>query len=215
MDDPDDLLRADLIAHARGRGGVKRKAKSDIRDKASRSASGEYILRQWGYNFFSAREVQRLAQVICDDIAASGGRPNAFLEGLAAMGNHGTTPQNISTNLKAFIEARMPVMPTTVATIPLHVHKGDNAGDHMLESSFLEPHVSFAWLCEHYKTAFEKRFGAIEAEINKFWTSVRADDPRRIGNPHFANPNLFRRGIPIALYGDGVPCTLARRRPVT
>ena len=209
MDDPDDLLRADLIAHARSRGGVKRKAKSDIRDKASRSASGEYILRQWGYNFFSACEVQRLAHVVCEDIAiaAAGGQSNKFLEELAAMGNHGKYPNNISRDLKTFVEARMPVMPTTVATIPLHVHKGDNAGDHMLESSFLEPHVSFAWLCEHYKAAFEKRFGAIEAEINKFWTSVRADDPRRTGNPHFANPNLFRRGIPIALYGDGVPCT--------
>ena len=37
-----------------------------------------------------------------------------------------------------------------------------------------------------------------------FWSSIKPGDPRRIGNPNFDKPNLYSKGLPIALYGDGV-----------
>ena len=81
----------------------------------------------------------------------------------------------------------MPIMPVSDTKIPMHVHKGDDRGDKLLDTSFLEPHTCFAWHYEHHRSAFHMRFGAITQEIEEFWNSVRADDPRRLDNPHFLN----------------------------
>ena len=203
----DDSLRSALREHAKTRGGHKRKAKSSLETSVSKSHLGEYLLQQWGYNLISAPEVQRIAAAACADLQSSGGRVNEYLESIAAMGDWGKSPNNMSKQLRTFVEGQMPILPVLDTKIPLHVHKGDDRGDKLLDTSFLEPHTCFAWHYENHRSAFHMRFGAITQEIEEFWNSVRADDPRRLDNPHFSNPLLYSRGIPIALYGDGVPCT--------
>eukprot|EP00974_Lingulodinium_polyedra_P035755 3432123-Lingulodinium_polyedra.AAC.1 len=61
-----------------------------------------------------------MASMACADLAASDGRPNAYLQSLASMGNSGKSPGNISTELRNFVERQMPVMPVLQTQIPLH-----------------------------------------------------------------------------------------------
>ncbi len=99
-----------------------------------------------------------------------------------------------------------------MAEIPLLINKGDDPGPRLVPHAFIWPHVWFAFLFEFFRTDFELRFlGARGADgarrLARFWGGVRADDPRRERNPNMAKADLVTRGIPIALHGDGVPCT--------
>ena len=38
----------------------------------------------------------------------------------------------------------------------------------------------------------------------RFWSCIKANDPRRLENPAFDRPNLHSKGLPITVYGDGV-----------
>ena len=58
---------------------------------------------------------------------------------------------------------------------------------------------------DYFREEFFERFVGPPGAIRKLWESVRPDDPRRALVADL--PGLHERGIPIALYGDGVPCT--------
>ena len=109
--DVNDALRSALLDHAPSRGGHGRKAQAELTTSFSRSHLGEYLLQLWGYHLLSARELQRLCAAACADLEAAGGRPNRFLQTLAAMGDAGSIPGNIPRDLRTCVEGQMPLMP--------------------------------------------------------------------------------------------------------
>ena len=114
------------------------------------------------------------------------------------MGSNGVHPQNCSRDLCHLVEevlGEMLVEPA-VFDLPMMVTKGDEVGPMTVEHAIVDPHVWFANHYEHLKDDFKTRFLGADGSIDKFWSGVRPNDPRRVGNPNFARADLRAFGIP-------------------
>lgn len=203
----DDWRRA-VTEHATTRGGrQQRSSASLLAPIADRSALAEHLLQQWGFGLISAMQVQTLASLGVLDIRRARGRPPAMLEKLASLGTNGKRSEHVRRDLVAYVQTFLATPSALSVPIPLRILKGPDAGCHLMDQSFLEPHRWFAYLFEQFREEFFARFVGHQGAIENFWRNVREDDPRRVGHPAFSRPDLLTHGIPIAVYGDGVPCT--------
>ena len=73
-----------------------------------------------------------------------------------------------------------------------------------MDFPILMPSVLFEDLFQHFHRKFLSMLGA---GVERFWNSLRNDDPRLIGNPMLDVPNWRKIFVPLVLHGDGVSFT--------
>ena len=105
-------------------------------------------------------------------------------QGNQRLGDEGRIPGNMARDLKRFVERVIPSIEPLVVKIPLLVSKGPDPGPAELPQAYLAPHLWFAYLYRHFPHEFKMRLcGSTDGTLVRFWQGVRADDPRRLGNP--------------------------------
>ena len=171
-----------------------------------RSALGEELLLEWAEGYMSANKVQRLATLACKDIQLQGGRPNAMLEVLAGLGTCGQYPSNVRTELVRYVKKLVPTMEPSAHTIPLLITKGPRKGVQQILAGLVKPHELMRFYYTNFKQVFERCIRGPQENLARYWSSILPDDPRREFVPAMRRRNLATHGIPIALYGDAVPC---------
>lgn len=207
--DEEDWRRA-ILEHASSRGGPHQRSSASASGQPRtgvRSALAEHLLVQWAFGLFSARQVQSLASMAVADISAAGGGALVDLQKLAGFGGGGSSAEHCRRDLVEYVKTLIVAPSTMLAKLPLQILKGPESGAHLLDQCYMEPHRWFAFLWENFRQQFFERFIGPPGAIESFWKGVRLDDPRRKCTPGIGRPDLHTRGIPIAVYGDGVPCT--------
>ena len=172
-----------------------------------RSELAEYILIEWAYGQLSPPKVQAIAARGLADIERCGGTQcPPLLVKLARIGNSGKSPEHCKANMINIVKSLVRSIPTTDFQLPLKIDKGPTRGPQLVTSSIVSPTEWVHMLHEHYPDEFKRRFlGSMT--LRAFWEGVHADDPRRLRTDAFDRADVYDYGIPIALYGDGVPCT--------
>ena len=98
-------------------------------------------------------------------------------------------------------------MPVAVQELDLAIIKGPETGIHRLAHTYMPPHYFLSWLYENYMNEFMSRILGGEGGLQAYGSGFHADDPRRLGNPIYEAPDLTTHAVPLAIHGDGVPCT--------
>ena len=204
----EEFHRALLMTTARGhtqRASVETRAREPHGDPEY----ADNLMAQWGYGSYSAQETQKLAH-----LARKAGAVGGYLKELAALGSHGASPQNCSTDLMDPIRKVLgrAIIPIYVALVPMFVAKSESGKPEpeLTTAGLLLPHVWVWFLYTYYRAEFFTRFlgcteGSVTGKLKKFWSSFHTNDPRRL--PCFNDANFDATTIPIGVHGDAVPCT--------
>ena len=174
----------------------------------ARSALGELLLIEFGHGNLSAAQVQRFGSAARIDIDIAGGRPNHMLNKLASLGTSGKWHGNMRSELVRHVTCDLvPNMyEPMLFKLPLLVTKGANKGEHEIDASIVEPHKWMHFLYHTYRSEFNRVIRGPLRAVDKFWSQFTTHDPRRGHLLALARPDIRTKGIPIVLYGDGVPC---------
>ena len=172
-----------------------------------RNLFAERCLEDWAFGYLSAAQVQAYNALVEKDNSAAQAFIHKMMEKLASLGTNGKHRQNISRELCAFMRHYVVALKPKIIQIPLYVHKGKHMGLHTLDFGWIPPHLWFHFLYHNYPEDFRSRLLGPEGAITEFWDGVKANDPKRYQNHFMDHPRLRTHGIPIAIFGDGVPCT--------
>eukprot|EP00969_Alexandrium_andersonii_P333893 14755483-Alexandrium_andersonii.AAC.1 len=117
------------------------------------------------------------------------------------MGNWGKQPNNMQRQFWGMFDLLFEPL-----QVPMVLHDPINFTDVESKVGFLLPHMWFYQYYQKNKGLFFERLAGTDADRAGFWGGVSPTDPRR-QHPVFGRADLHAKGVPLALHGDGVPCT--------
>ena len=168
------------------------------------------LLQQWSWGLISAVQVQTLCAA-----AAADGCPHPDVVKVGNISNAGAA-SNHHRDLMAFMNKRYLYdfsLAPRLAGVPFKTVKGAESVFSMIQQPFVLPHELFAVLFDNFREEFYVRLvgagdhASAEGRVSAFWRGSHPGDPRKRDCEVFQNNNYKKRGIPISLHGDGVPCS--------
>ena len=125
------------------------------------------MVEELGWGEYGPQQLQKISSLADHDIRAGANVDLSMLKQLAALGAHGTCPQNMARDLvRGLPETNMPK--TQSHRIPVR-HKVLGRGRPLMP--FLYPHALFSALYHYYPQVFETRIKP-PGECERFWKEV-------------------------------------------
>ena len=193
-------------------GGAKRKrpggqqqrmkaARLEIAKDTVGSLLVKYLLGRMVWGLMTPQEIRLIASLAKKDLEASSNHPEiqAEIETLASAGCEGAYPN------KVYGDIMSRCMPATALPQPFLFRLPFRRPFGELLQSCLLPHELFASIYHNYKSTWAKCIVKSEEVCEHFWKTMEGHPAIVPGMT--SRPNFFRRCIPFALHGDGVPLT--------
>ena len=170
----------------------------------SRSALADFLIQQQCWGFMSAPEVQRIADLACQDMRDAGCTapvplvtlaelgspvPDARVHGSVSLCNRYNTHRDL---MKRVIEPRLKIRALTLFTLPVRVkamfgkHGRFVLAPRVVEAQYamVSPHLFFSQLYHlRRQTFFDRILGCstdvdVASHLRGWWSKLAADDPR-------------------------------------
>ena len=159
------------------------------------------ILCVWGY--FAPALAQRLAFACELDQKANGWPIHPRLASLAKLGKSGQYVGNVRRDFMTFLTSSLGVLfePLLIRVPYMRQNTGMPGVTGWMSLPVLMPNEFIEYLWGNHRAYFNDLLGG---GLEKFWNSVRPDDPKLVNHPMKAMPGWKTKMIPLALHGDGV-----------
>ena len=123
----------------------------------------------------------------------------------AKLGTFGIYVGNVRRDAMRAFKPVVGLSPPLLVRLPFkHTKSVDSVLITEMDFPILMPSVLFEDLFQHFTRKFLSMLGA---GVERFWNSLRNDDPRLIGNPMLDVPNWRKIFAPLVLHGGGVSFT--------
>lgn len=189
---------------AQGMGRKRHRPQANVQPEGSTSRPlsshlGQMLLQSWAWGDIGAGTLQKLAHAAVLD-----GSQHTDLVKLASLGSTGLYPGNCHRDLLQFIGTLVALPRSVHVPVPLAL---DADEPQLLQLPLLPVHRVIAHLHKHCPKQFRRMFVGEPGDIERFWASVRADDPRlqACRGKLAEKPGFDQCLVPLALHGDAVP----------
>ena len=162
------------------------------------SKLAKFLLSKFAWGEISPQLVQEISALAVDDMQRlSDGKSMPDLDSLAALGGHGSSPQNCFRDLMRKLEPDLALARSYNAKLPFKEIGPTN-------QEFLLPHEMFASIYEQFPDAWQHSLLPEQTELPKWWEAV-ASHPQMVRHPVRDRSDYKQRCLPLLLHGDDVP----------
>ena len=158
------------------------------------------LLQLFAWGALSAQMCQRMAQCASNDIEKARRTQCRFtdLEGMAAVGAHGTHSNNCHRDLMGKF--------CNVSEVPRPFQCDLPFLAGFEKQEVLLPHEMFACIYNNYRETWNKVILPDPQKLPEFWRSVELH-PSMVEHPVRDQPGYTNKAIPLGMHGDEVPVT--------